>query len=111
MISKFFSMRVSLSGGQQQRLHIGRTIAVKPKIVLMDEPCLALDPIATARIEELIVKLQHDFTILIVTHKICVPDRNPLFYLGELIEYAKHRKVFENLSKEQTEDYVIGCFG
>ena len=96
-------MRVSLFGGQQQRLCIGRTIAVKPQIVLMDEPCLALDPIATARIEELIVKLQHDFTILIVTHthNMRVSDRNPFFYLGELIEYTNHSKIFGNPSKER----------
>ena len=102
-------MRVSLFGGQQQRLCIGRTIAVKPQIVLMDEVflmdevCLALDPIATARIEELIVKLQHDFTILIVTHthNMRVSDRNPFFYLGELIEYTNHFKIFGNPSKER----------
>ena len=94
-------MRVSLFGGQQQRLCIGRTIAVKPQIVLMDEPCLALDPIATAHIEELIVKLQHEFTILIVTHNIRVSDRNPFFYLGELIGYTNYSKVFGNPSKDR----------
>ena len=94
-------MRVSLFGRQQQRLWIGRTIAVKTQIVLIDEPCLALDPIATARIEVLIVELQHDFTILIVTHNMRVSDRNPFFYLGELIEYANHSKVFGNPSKER----------
>jgi len=106
---------LGLSGGQQQRLCIARTIAVKPQIVLMDEPCSALDPIATARIEELIAELQQDFTIVIVTHNMQqatrVSDRTAFFYLGELIEYDDTQTIFGNPSKKQTEDYVSGRFG
>ena len=106
---------LGLSGGQQQRLCIARTIAVKPQIVLMDEPCSALDPIATARIEELIAELQQDFTIVIVTHNMQqatrVSDRTAFFYLGELVEYDDTQAIFGNPSKKQTEDYVSGRFG
>lgn len=106
---------LELSGGQQQRLCIARTIAVKPRIVLMDEPCSALDPIATARIEELIAELQEDFTIVIVTHNMQqatrVSDRTAFFFLGELIEYDHTSKIFGNPSKKQTEDYISGRFG
>lgn len=106
---------LGLSGGQQQRLCIARTIAVSPKIVLMDEPCSALDPIATARIEELIAELQEDFTIVIVTHNMQqatrVSDRTAFFYLGELIEYNDTTTIFGNPSVQQTEDYVSGRFG
>ncbi|MDB4538179.1 phosphate ABC transporter ATP-binding protein PstB [Akkermansiaceae bacterium] len=109
------SSALGLSGGQQQRLCIARTIAVKPQIVLMDEPCSALDPIATARIEELIAELQQDFTIVIVTHNMQqatrVSDRTAFFYLGELIEYDDTSTVFGNPTKKQTEDYVSGRFG
>lgn len=109
------SSALGLSGGQQQRLCIARTIAVKPQIVLMDEPCSALDPIATARIEELIAELQEDFTIVIVTHNMQqatrVSDRTAFFYLGELIEYDDTSKVFGNPTRKQTEDYVSGRFG
>ncbi len=106
---------LGLSGGQQQRLCIARTIAVKPQIVLMDEPCSALDPIATARIEELIAELREEFTIVIVTHNMQqatrVSDQTAFFYLGELIEYDATSTIFGNPSKKQTEDYVSGRFG
>ncbi len=106
---------LGLSGGQQQRLCIARTIAVKPQIVLMDEPCSALDPIATARIEELIAELQQDFTIVIVTHNMQqatrVSDRTAFFYLGELIEYDDTSNIFGKPKIKQTEDYVSGRFG
>ena len=109
------SSALGLSGGQQQRLCIARTIAVSPSIVLMDEPCSALDPIATARIEELIAELQEEFTIVIVTHNMQqatrVSDRTALFYLGELIEYDDTTKIFSNPSVQQTEDYITGRFG
>jgi len=109
------SSALGLSGGQQQRLCITRTIAVKPQIVLMDEPCSALDPIATARIEELIAELSQDFTIVIVTHNMQqatrVSDRTAFFYLGELIEYDETSIIYGNPSKKQTEDYVSGRFG
>jgi phosphate transport system ATP-binding protein len=106
---------LGLSGGQQQRLCIARTIAVQPQIVLMDEPCSALDPIATARIEELIAELRDEFTIVIVTHNMQqatrVSDRTAFFYLGQLIEYDDTATVFGNPSRKQTEDYVSGRFG
>ena len=106
---------LELSGGQQQRLCIARTIAVKPKIILMDEPCSALDPIATARIEELIAELQEDFTIVIVTHNMQqaarVSDQTAFFYLGELIEYGDTTTIFGNPRAKQTEDYISGRFG
>jgi phosphate transport system ATP-binding protein len=109
------SSALGLSGGQQQRLCIARTIAVNPRIVLMDEPCSALDPIATARIEELITELQQEFTIVIVTHNMQqatrVSDRTAFFYLGELIEYDDTTTIFGNPSVTQTEDYVSGRFG
>lgn len=109
------SSALGLSGGQQQRLCIARTIAVSPRIVLMDEPCSALDPIATARIEELIAELQEHFTIVIVTHNMQqatrVSDRTAFFYLGELIEYDDTTTIFGNPSVTQTEDYVSGRFG
>ena len=106
---------LGLSGGQQQRLCIARTIAVQPQIVLMDEPCSALDPIATARIEELIAELREEFTIVIVTHNMQqatrVSDRTAFFYLGQLIEYDDTARVFGNPARKQTEDYVSGRFG
>lgn len=106
---------LGLSGGQQQRLCIARTIAVQPEVILMDEPCSALDPIATARIEELIAELRDNFTIVIVTHNMQqatrVSARTAFFYLGELIEYGPTETVFGNPAKKQTEDYVSGRFG
>lgn len=104
-----------LSGGQQQRLCIARTMAVEPRIILMDEPCSALDPIATARVEELILALKEDYTIIIVTHNMQqasrVSDKTAFFYLGELIEYDATGKIFSNPSESRTEDYISGRFG
>jgi phosphate transport system ATP-binding protein len=106
---------LSLSGGQQQRLCIARAIAIQPEIILMDEPASALDPIATAKIEELILDLKKEFTIVIVTHNMQqaarISDYTAFFYLGELIEYDKTLKIFTNPSVKQTEDYVTGRFG
>jgi phosphate transport system ATP-binding protein len=106
---------LGLSGGQQQRLCIARAIAIKPDIILMDEPASALDPIATARIEELILELKKDFTIVIVTHNMQqaarISDRTAFFYLGELIEYDSTPKIFTHPARKQTEDYVTGRFG
>jgi phosphate transport system ATP-binding protein len=106
---------LGMSGGQQQRLCIARAIAVEPEIILMDEPCSALDPIATAKVEELIHVLKKDFTIVIVTHNMqqaarC-SDRTAFFYLGKLIEYAETRTIFMNPTNPQTEAYVSGRFG
>lgn len=106
---------LGLSGGQQQRLCIARTIAVQPKIILMDEPCSALDPIATARVEELIGELVKDYTIIIVTHSMQqatrVSDYTAFFYLGEIIEFDKTTNLFSNPKHKKTEDYVSGRFG
>ena len=106
---------LGLSGGQQQRLCIARTIAVQPKVILMDEPCSALDPIATAKVEELILELRENFTIVIVTHSMQqasrISDRTAFFYLGELIEYDTTNNIFTNPSIQQTEDYISGRFG
>jgi phosphate transport system ATP-binding protein len=106
---------LGLSGGQQQRLCIARAIAIKPTVILMDEPASALDPIATARVEELILELKKEFTIVIVTHNMQqaarISDRTAFFYLGELIEYDSTQKIFTAPSKKQTEDYVTGRFG
>ncbi len=106
---------MGLSGGQQQRLCIARAIAVEPEIILMDEPCSALDPIATTKVEELIQELRSRFTIVIVTHNMqqaarC-SDRTAFFYLGKLIEYADTRDIFTNPANPQTEAYVSGRFG
>jgi len=104
-----------LSGGQQQRLCIARTTAVDPAIILMDEPCSALDPIATARVEELILDLKRNYTIVIVTHNMQqaarVSDRTAFFYLGELVEYDATSKIFSNPTHSKTEDYISGRFG
>ena len=106
---------LSLSGGQQQRLCIARAIAGKPEIVLMDEPCSALDPIATAKVEELIESLKERFTIVIVTHNMQQATRcsdfTAFFYLGSLIEIDRTEKIFSNPSQQQTEDYISGRFG
>ena len=106
---------LGLSGGQQQRLCIARAIAIKPTVILMDEPASALDPIATARVEELILELKKQFTIVIVTHNMQqaarISDRTAFFYLGELIEYEATQKIFTAPIKKQTEDYVTGRFG
>lgn len=106
---------LSLSGGQQQRVCIARALAVEPEIILMDEPASALDPISTAKIEELIHHLRENYTIIIVTHNMQqaarVSDNTAFFYLGELVEYDKTTKIFTNPSKKQTEDYISGRFG
>ncbi len=104
-----------LSGGQQQRLCIARALAVEPQIVLMDEPCSALDPIATAKVEELIHDLKRNYTIVIVTHNMqqagrC-SDNTAFFYLGRLIEFDTTSKIFSNPGQRQTEDYITGRFG
>ena len=104
-----------LSGGQQQRLCIARALAVEPEIILMDEPCSALDPIATAKVEELIRQLKERYTIVIVTHNMQqagrISDQTAFFYLGRLIEFADTRKIFSNPAQRQTEDYITGRFG
>jgi phosphate transport system ATP-binding protein len=106
---------MELSGGQQQRLCIARTIAVKPEVLLMDEPCSALDPIATAKIEELINELKEQYTVAIVTHNMQqaarVSDYTAFLYLGELVEFDKTGKIFTNPDKKNTEDYITGRFG
>jgi phosphate transport system ATP-binding protein len=106
---------VNLSGGQQQRLCIARALAVEPEVILMDEPCSALDPIATAKIEESIVALKKEFTIVIVTHNMQqaarVSDFTAFMYLGQLIEFDTTSEVFENPKSELTEKYITGKFG
>jgi phosphate transport system ATP-binding protein len=106
---------LALSGGQQQRLCIARTLATRPNVLLMDEPCSALDPIATARIEDLIAQLKGTYTIVIVTHNMQqaarVSDYTAFFCLGELIEYDRTDKLFTNPAKKATEDYITGRFG
>jgi phosphate transport system ATP-binding protein len=105
----------SLSGGQQQRLCIARTIAVTPEIILMDEPCSALDPIATAKIEELIDELKNHFTIIIVTHSMQqaarVSDMTAFFNMGKVIEFETTDQIFTNPKNQQTQDYITGRFG
>ena len=106
---------ISLSGGQQQRLCIARAVAVNPEILLMDEPCSALDPISTAKIEELIEELKNSYTIVIVTHNMQqaarVSDVTGFFYMGNLIEFDKTRTLFTSPTKKETEDYITGRFG
>jgi phosphate transport system ATP-binding protein len=105
----------SLSGGQQQRLCIARALAVEPEIILMDEPCSALDPVATAKIEELIIKLKDKYTVIIVTHNMQqaarVSDYTGFLYLGKLIEFDTTERIFSNPSNELTERYISGKFG
>lgn len=104
-----------LSGGQQQRLCIARALAIEPEVILFDEPCSALDPISTAKIEELINQLKERYTIAIVTHNMQqaarISDYTGFFLLGELIEFDKTEKIFTNPSQKQTEDYITGRFG
>jgi phosphate transport system ATP-binding protein len=112
---RLHSSALGLSGGQQQRLCIARAIAIRPEIILMDEPASALDPIATAKIEELILELKRDFTIVIVTHNMQqaarISDHTAFFYLGEMIEYDTTSRIFTSPTRKQTEDYVTGRFG
>jgi len=104
-----------LSGGQQQRLCIARAISIKPEVILMDEPCSALDPIATAQIEELIDELKNEHTIVIVTHSMSqaarVSQKTGFFHLGNLIEFDSTEKIFKNPGNQQTQDYITGRFG
>jgi phosphate transport system ATP-binding protein len=104
-----------LSGGQQQRLVIARCIAVQPKVILLDEPCSALDPISTLKVEELIHELKQQYTIIIVTHNMQqaarVSDRTAFMYLGEMVEYADTDTVFTNPAEKRTEDYITGRYG
>ena len=106
---------VKLSGGQQQRLCIARTVVLRPEVILMDVPCSALDPISTRKIEELIIKLKTDYTIVIVTHNMQqakrISDQVAFMYMGELVEYGSSKQIFENPEKELTKNYVNGTFG
>ncbi len=105
----------SLSGGQQQRLCIARTVAIRPEVILFDEPCSALDPISTAKVEELIEELQEDFTIAIVTHNMQqaarVSDTTAFMYLGELVEFGETQRMFAAPENKRTQDYITGRFG
>lgn len=112
---KLHQSGASLSGGQQQRLCIARGIAIKPEVLLLDEPCSALDPISTAKIEELIAELKNDYTVVIVTHNMqqaarC-SDYTAYMYLGEIIEFGETRQMFLKPSRSETEDYITGRFG
>jgi phosphate transport system ATP-binding protein len=112
---KLSASGLSLSGGQQQRLCIARTVAVRPEVILFDEPCSALDPISTAKVEELIQELAEDYTIAIVTHNMQqaarVSDKTAFMYLGELIEFDETNKIFTSPSDRRTQDYITGRFG
>lgn len=105
----------ALSGGQQQRLCIARAMAISPSVLLMDEPASALDPISTAKVEELIYELKKDYTIIIVTHNMQqatrISNKTAYFYMGEMIEYDDTRKIFTNPSKTSTQNYITGRFG
>jgi phosphate transport system ATP-binding protein len=112
---KLHQSGASLSGGQQQRLCIARGIAIKPEVLLLDEPCSALDPISTAKIEELIAELKTDYTVVIVTHNMqqaarC-SDYTAYMYLGELIEFGETEQLFVKPARSETEDYITGRFG
>ncbi|OGD52809.1 phosphate ABC transporter ATP-binding protein [Candidatus Bathyarchaeota archaeon RBG_13_38_9] len=106
---------LSLSGGQQQRLCIARTLSVQPEVILLDEPCSALDPAATAKIESLMVQLKKNYTVIVVTHNMQqaarVSDYTAFLYLGELMEYGEAEQVFKNPSNKLTEDFITGRFG
>jgi phosphate transport system ATP-binding protein len=113
--SKLAQTGTSLSGGQQQRLCIARGIAIRPEVILLDEPCSALDPISTAKIEELIEELKQDYTVAIVTHNMQqaarVSDFTAYMYLGEMIEFGETDQIFVKPRKKETEDYITGRFG
>lgn len=106
---------LGLSGGQQQRLCIARTIAVNPEVILMDEPTSALDPVATSKIEELILNLKKNYTIIIVTHNMQqaarISDKTAFFLMGEVVEYDETKKIFNNHKEKKTQDYILGRFG
>jgi phosphate transport system ATP-binding protein len=106
---------MSLSGGQQQRLCVARALAVEPEVLLMDEPCSALDPISTARIEELLLELKKDYTIILVTHNMQqaarTADLTAFLYAGDLVEFGETRQIFTNPNRRETEDYITGRFG
>jgi phosphate transport system ATP-binding protein len=106
---------LSLSGGQQQRLCIGRALAVKPEVILFDEPCSALDPVSTGKIEELMLELKKEYTLVVVTHNMQqaarVSDFTGFFLLGELLEFGKTQEIFTNPKDKRTEDYITGRFG
>ena len=106
---------MGLFGGQQQRLCIARALAIEPEVILMDEPCSALDPIATAKIEDMINVLKEKYTVIIVTHNmqqaVRVSDFTGFMYLGKLIEYGRTTQIFENPREELTENYITGRFG
>ena len=106
---------LALSGGQQQRLCIARTLAVAPKVILMDEPASALDPISTAKLEQLIVELKQKYTIIIVTHNMQqaarISDKTAFFYMGDMVEYGKTKNLFTNPKEEKTQNYITGRFG
>jgi phosphate transport system ATP-binding protein len=112
---KLFQGGASLSGGQQQRLCIARCIAIRPELLLFDEPCSALDPISTARIEELIAELKKDYTVVIVTHNMQqaarVSDCTAYMYLGDLVEFGETEQMFFKPNRRETEDYITGRFG
>jgi len=113
--NRLYQPALDLSGGQQQRLCIARALAVKPEILLMDEPASALDPVATAKIEELMAELAKNYTIVIVTHSMQqaarVSNETGFFLMGEVIEYGETGKIFENPNDQRTEDYITGRFG
>jgi phosphate transport system ATP-binding protein len=113
--NKLNDMGTDLSGGQQQRLCIARAIAIEPEVLLMDEPCSAIDPIATAKIEELMLELKSHYTIVIVTHSMQqaarVSDFTGFFYQGRLVEFGETPQIFTNPTNKQTEDYITGRFG
>ena len=115
MKDKLNASGLSLSGGQQQRLCIARSVATRPEVILLDEPCSALDPISTAKIEELIEELCNDYTIVIVTHNMQqasrASDYTAFMYLGELIEYGATEKIFTAPDNKRTEQYITGRFG
>ncbi len=115
MKDKLQANGLSLSGGQQQRLCIARTVALRPEVILLDEPCSALDPISTAKIEELIDELKDDYTIAIVTHNMQqaarVSDYTAFMYLGELVEFDTTSKMFTSPGDRRTQDYITGRFG
>ena len=106
---------LGLSGGQQQRLCIARALAVKPEVLLMDEPTSALDPISTSKIEDLVIELKKDYTIIMVTHNMQqaarVSDKTAFFYMGEMVEFDNTKKIFTNPEKEATQNYITGRFG